>query len=585
MENEAQILFDVTLLLLISGIASIVFSRLRFPSIIGYIVAGAILGPHVPTGLVIGDTVISAFATIGLVLLMFYIGLELNLRGFKRVASSALVIAAVEMIVMIIIGYILGLMLHLPPLQAVVLGTLISGASTAIVLGTIKDRMNMKPEFLRTLTGILVMEDVGLIIILASMTSLVAGATSSIESLVVLLVEIVLFFGASIILGALFLPSLLDRVATRFSGETLLIVSLGLAFAMALISNNIGLSLAIGPFLMGIIVSQALCCDTILNKVEPMKELFMAVFFVAIGYQLDPDLLIAGVGIAIVIAVIFIFGKLLAVMTGCFVANYSLRSSVAIASSLVVIGEFSFVIAQVALNGGVIDGVLYSAVIGASLITMITLPLISSYVPKLYDSAARTAPPSLINRVSRMENFREEARRRMAMSELTRERVRHQMLMIFCDFIIIAVVLLAMNILIASTELFTNLTANARMISQIVLFVTSIALCSPAILNAIKRIQLISLSLTGEKSIKARAKNRAYRVFRNIGEIILFALILLISIPFMPKIEGLPPLGLFGLLIVSLVVGYLIWDTFKATYDRISGSIGRGVSMDERLKE
>ena len=454
METETRLLFDITLMLIVAGVCSIVLAKLKLPAIIGYLTAGILLGPYIFPEVVVQPDTVEIFASIGIVMLMFFIGLELNLKGLRKVASFAMIIAAIEMTLMVVIGYSIGLALGLGTPEAVFLGVTISCASTAVVLGVMKDNRHMDSKLSKAVLGILIMEDIGIVIILA-LSAPIMGTSSS-SSMLETFVVIIAFIGISVVVGLAVVPRTLNWVREHYSGETLFIVSVGIGFGMAMISSFIGLSVAIGAFLAGIIVSQSSCSEDVCIKVEPMKELFMAIFFLSIGLQLDPTLMISGLPLAVTIAAIFITGKLVSVGLGCYVANFKARSAFLVAASMVAMGEFTFVVAKIALDGAVITNALYSSVIGAALITMLLLPFISKGAPPLFDKVVARMPKRIYAPLDKIESIRMAARERMKASTELKKKVRNQLLFIFVDFIVILVILLAANLLTFIKDIAVN---------------------------------------------------------------------------------------------------------------------------------
>ena len=257
MSSETLLLFDITLMLMVAGVCSIVLKKLKLPPIIGYLIAGFLLGPHIFPEVVIQESNVTLFASMGIVMLMFYIGLELNLRGLKKVASYAMIIVAIEMTMMVVIGYSLGLALGMESAQALFLGVTISCASTAVVLGVMKDNEHMQGRLSKAVTGILVMEDIGLIVILALATPIIGGTTSSSSSMISTIVVIISFIGITVVMGMALIPRFIDWVNRNYSGETLFLVAVGIGFGLSLVSSFLGLSVAIGAFLAGILISQS----------------------------------------------------------------------------------------------------------------------------------------------------------------------------------------------------------------------------------------------------------------------------------------------------------------------------------------
>ncbi|HEY3419851.1 MAG TPA: cation:proton antiporter [Methanomassiliicoccales archaeon] len=582
MSSETVLLFDITLMLIVSGVCSIVLKKLKLPTIIGYLIAGFLLGPHIFPEVVIQESTVTIFASMGIVLLMFYIGLELNLRGLKKVASYAMIIVAIEMTMMVVIGYALGLGLGMESAQALFLGVTISCASTAVVLGVIKDNEHMKGRLSRAVTGILIMEDIGLIVILALATPIIGGTTST--SMVETIVIIVSFIGITVVMGLALIPRFMDWVNKHYSGETLFLVAVGIGFGLSLVSSALGLSVAIGAFLAGILISQSTCSKVVERKVEPMKEMFMAIFFISIGLQLDPGLIWAGLPLAITIAVIFIVGKMTSVIIGCYAANFRSRSSFYIAASMVSMGEFTFVVAKVALDGNLIGMDIYSSVIAAAVITMVMLPYISRSSPGVFSWLIKKAPAKMVNTMSRIEGSRLEARESMAKSSKIRSTVHKQIYLIFIDFVLIIGTLLAIN-LITIIKDFVTAASGSDSIASVVLLVMALIVIIPATIHLAQRISVIAISLSmqsaHERNHSLSAMMRTYRLFMNIGTAISFILLIVLIYPLLPSIKGLP-ISSFEVVIGVMIVSWLAWDVIDRRYDRVTTALSNSIETGGR---
>jgi len=567
--DDTTLLFNITLMLVIAGVCSIVLKRLKFPSIIGYIFAGFLLSPFIFTEVVIDESLVSIFASIGIVMLMFFIGLELNLGGLRKVASYAATIVIIEMSLMVIIGYALGTMLGYDVGRSLFLGVVISCASTAVVLGVMRDNKNIDHKLARAVTGILVLEDIGLIIILAIASPIMGtGSDNSIASTIGI---IAVFIGLTMVVGLTIVPRLMEWVSRHYSGEILFLIGTGIAFGLALVSNVLGLSEAIGAFLAGILISQADCCQTVIRKVEPMKEMFMAIFFISIGLQLDPDLVFDGLGLAVLIAAVFIVGKILSLGIGCMVANFKTRSSFAVATSMVAMGEFSFVVAKEALDSDVIDGGLYASIIGAAVITMVLLPFISKNSSKIFDTVVKHLPKRAFETMDRIETSRLEARKKMARSNSAKRLIRRQLMYLMIDTAVILIVLLSVNFLDAIYDEVS-----------VLLFVVASVIIIPAVVHMTKRVRVISevfASMIEEDREKVR-RAHAYKFFKNFISMAMFILLLGLILPSLPGLDGLPmsPIGIF---LGIVVVVWLTWDTLNARYDKITTMLSRSLTESE----
>jgi len=580
MDTETRLLLDITMMLVVAGVCSIILSKLKLPSIIGYLAAGILLGPYVIPEYVVQPGTVEIFADIGIVMLMFFIGLELNLKGLRKVASFAMIIAAIEMALMVIIGFTLGQALGLGTPESVFLGVTISCASTAVVLGVMKDNRHMDGKLSKAVLGILIMEDIGIIIILAISAPIMGMGASS--SMLGTFIVIFAFIGTSMILGLLCVPRLLNWVRRNYSGETLFLVSVGIGFGMALVSSYIGLSEAIGAFLAGIIISQAACSEDVCTKVEPMKELFMAIFFLSIGLELDPSLMISGLPLAVTIAAIFIIGKMASVGLGCYVASFKARSAFLVATSMVAMGEFTFVVAKVALDGGAITSALYSSVIGAALITMLLLPVVSRCAPSAFDRIVARLPSRLHAPLRRIEEMRMAARERMSSSAELKKAVRHELLFVFVDFILILVILLGAGLLTFISDFTADHSDDLNVLPAVLLFIIELTLTLPVIINIVTRLkriaELLAEALTGESEFRTLSRTGPYRFFHNLGTALALIVLIMLIIPFFPGVVGLPPSWTIQIALAVVVITWLAWDTIRSFYGKVATSLTKVIA-------
>jgi CPA2 family monovalent cation:H+ antiporter-2 len=555
------------------------------PTIIGYLLAGFLLGPHILPEYIIDEQIINVFSSMGVILLMFFIGLELNLRGLRKVASLALLVASAEMTLMILIGYSLGIACGLDPTSAMFLGIIMSVASTAAVLVVMPTSQHLTLDDKRLITGILVMEDLVLVIILTLIAPILPGGTETVlGSLAAMIVGIALFITVSILLGIAVIPKLLDAIRSRFPDEVLFLCALALAFAMALLSSLIGLSVAVGAFLMGVIVSESGCSPTICTRVAPLKELFIATFFISVGFQFDLSLFAQGIVFAILIAIVFMMGKLLCVSTACYLANFSARSCLNVGASLVAMGEFSFLVAKTALDGGLIDEYVYSSVIGGAFITLVAMPFISRGAPRLFGAVQKVLPERVREEVDRYEDARQDVHSRSVVPSVKGE-VRKELFLIVVDLVLITCILVAFNMLYILKGVIGDVGADLGNVPSLIAFLVALILTLPLIFILVMRIKKITgilASAVWDTNHRNHRHSTAGRVFKDIGEAFMALLLFLLFLPFLPPVEGLSFLPLVALCVVAVIMIYLIWDAYKAAYRRVSDSIVRGISSDEQ---
>ena len=323
MDTETRLILDIALILGSAGLLSILFGRLKMPTVIGYLAGGILLGSSVVPGLQMDQSTLSIFSTIGIILLMFFIGIELNLKGLRHTGPSAFLIVSIEMTLMVIIGYYFGLLIGLDEVQAVFLGAIISGASTAAVLLVAKENEHIGRDLSKALMSIMVFEDIGQIVILTLASPMATGTVAAPGTEYWIILEIIAFMGMTILIGLMVLPRGLDWLRRNYSKETVLIVSLALCFVMAFISGYVGLSVAIGAFLAGLIISESTCSNLIRRRIEPMKEVFIAIFFIVIGMRIDLGLMLDNLALCLAIAAVFVVGKLSAILFASYLTIMS----------------------------------------------------------------------------------------------------------------------------------------------------------------------------------------------------------------------------------------------------------------------
>ena len=414
--EEATFLLNMTFLLLVAGICSVVFKRVKMPPIIGYLVAGIILANYWVGDSEETESIVSILSSLGLVLLMFCIGMELNLKKLRRAGAFAIMVALIQMPLMVSGGYIFGLFMGWDAITSILFGAIISGSSTAVVTAILRDQGRLSKEDIETIILITVVEDVAQVVILSLASPLLTGSAMELDSMIWMVLIILVFMVAAVSIGILFVPRALDWIASKMPDEILLITSLGMCFAMALMSVWVGMSMAIGAFLMGVVVSQATSRSTIEHDITPMKDIFMAMFFISVGLEIAPQGLIDNIVLTILIFAIYAVLKTGSVLIAYFVGNKPMRISFMSSVSLVAMGEFAFIIAKAGLDAGVLTDSFYTAVVSAALVSMVALPLLSRNSGKICDYLYTNAPKPALNALHKAEAIRDSHYAKIALS-------------------------------------------------------------------------------------------------------------------------------------------------------------------------
>ncbi len=377
---------DLAIIMLTAGVVTVVFHLLRQPVVLGYIVAGVLIGPHTPPySLVTDEETIKTLAELGIVFLLFSLGLEFSLRHLRQVGATALVSAISGIVTMLSLGYAIGRAFDWSVMDAVFLGAMLSISSTTITIKALEDLKLKKQHFAQVVFAVLIVEDVLAIAMIALLSS--AAKTGAVDSGAVLqtLGALLVFLVATLVVGILAVPRLLDMIARFNSNEMLLIAVLGLLFGFCLVVVKLGYSEALGAFVIGVIVAESGSLPRIERLIAPVRDMFSAIFFVAIGLLLDPSVLLEYAGPVAAATAAVILGKSLARTAGSFAAGQDAHTSLRIGMSLAQIGEFSFIIATLGLTLNVTSSFLYPIAVTVSAITTLFTP----YLIRAADPLAR----------------------------------------------------------------------------------------------------------------------------------------------------------------------------------------------------
>lgn len=366
---------DLAVIMLVAGVVTVLFHKLKQPVVLGYLIAGLIIGPHTPPYALITDqATIQTLAELGVVFLMFSLGLEFSLKKLSRVGAAALVAALAEIVLMVWIGYEIGRYFGWQTMDSLFLGAMLSISSTTIIVKAL-DELKLKQEgFARLIFGVLIVEDVLAIAMIALLSGIAMTGSVQAGEVGVTLGKLAIFITVALLAGLLLVPRLLAYVARSGSREMLLVSVLGLCFGFCLLAIKLGYSVALGAFMIGAVMAESEHLKTIEDLIEPIRDLFSAIFFVAIGLMLDPAVLMQYAGPIALITVAVVLGKVLTCGFGAFAAGQSPTTSLKVGMGLAQIGEFSFIIAALGASLKVTSDFLYPIAVAVSALTTLTTP-------------------------------------------------------------------------------------------------------------------------------------------------------------------------------------------------------------------
>lgn len=384
---------DMAIVMIVAGLVTVIFHRLKQPVVLGYILAGLIIGPHTFGGNLIQENhTIQVLADLGVIMLMFGLGLHFSLKDLARVGPPAFVAAILEILFMISIGYLVGRVFGWSKQNSLFLGAIMSISSTTIIIKALQELGLTKEPFSRQVFGILIGEDILAIAMLALLPGIAISGQLGAGDLLGTFGRLAVFLTVVLIFGLLAVPRLLRYVNRFRSNEMLLVTSLAVCFGFSLLAAKMGYSVALGAFVAGAVVAEAREHGKIEVMMEPVRDMFTALFFVAIGMTIQPAVLLEHALPIVVITLAVMFGKIFACTVGCFVTGTPPATALKVGSSLAQIGEFSFIIAALGLSLGVISDFLYPVVVTVSAITTLFTPYLIKNSDKVGSWLARVAP-------------------------------------------------------------------------------------------------------------------------------------------------------------------------------------------------
>ena len=390
---------DLAVIMLVAGVVTILFHRFKQPVVLGYIVAGFIIGPHTPPfGLIHDEETIKTLAELGVIFLMFCLGLEFSLRKLFKVGATAFIAAFMEITLMIWIGYEIGRWFDWNTMDSLFLGAILAISSTTIIVKALNDLKMKNERFAQLIFGVLIVEDILGIGIIALLSSIAVSGSVSPEEVFSTVGKLSLFMIVALVIGILLVPRVLAYVAKFESNEMLLITVLGLCFGFCLLVVKLEYSMVLGAFLIGAIMAESRQLLNIERLIEPVRDLFSAIFFVAIGLMLDPAILWEYALPIVVITCAVVLGKMLSCGLGAFIAGNDGRTSLRVGMGLSQIGEFSFIIAALGMTLQVTSSFLYPVAVAVSVLTTLMTPYLIRAADPLSLKLAQVMP----NRVSRV---------------------------------------------------------------------------------------------------------------------------------------------------------------------------------------
>lgn len=401
MEHLPPLIEDLALILIVGAVVTLLFKSIKQPVVLGYIIAGFCVGPHMSLIPTVADLEnVHTLAEIGVIFLLFSLGLEFNLKKLLHIGGASSVTALVEIFFITISGYVLGKILGWSTMDSIFLGGMLASSSTTIIIKAFDDLGIKTLHYTKVVFGILVVEDIVVILLLVLLPTIAVTQKAAGSELLLTMAKLPFFLVTMFVTGIFILPTFLKRARKFLNDEMLLILYIGLCLGMVVLASKAGVSAELGAFLMGFILAESTSSEKVEQLIKPVKDLFAAVFFISIGMMIDPALIIKHGWAVVAVTLLTIFGKLISTTGGAIISGQPMKQSVQVGMSMAQIGEFAFIVATLGLSLGVISDFLFPVAVGASAITTFTTPYMINFSEKTYTRIEKILPAKWIKAIN-----------------------------------------------------------------------------------------------------------------------------------------------------------------------------------------
>lgn len=407
MSENLKLVADLALILTSAGVVTVIFKLLKQPLVLGYLVAGFLVGPHLhifPTVTDVAD--VEVWSEIGIIFMMFGLGLEFSFKKLLSVGSKAFITAFLGIIGMMGVGTLLGFVMGWGSMESIFLGGMLAMSSTAIIIKAFDD-LKIKGESFSDLTMVvLIIQDIVAVVMMVLISTVAASKNSMPgKEMLLSIIKLVFFLILWFVVGIWLIPTLLRIFKKYINDENLLIISIGLCFGMVIVANSVGFSSALGAFVIGSILAETAESQRIEHLTESIKNLFSAIFFVSVGMMIEPQVLLQYWKLVLSLVIITLVVKALISTLSALVAGANLEDSVKTGFTLSQIGEFAFIIASVGVSQGVMPSYIYPVIIAASVITTFTTPYWIKIATPVYNGLERKLPPTVKSKLDEYALF------------------------------------------------------------------------------------------------------------------------------------------------------------------------------------
>lgn len=556
---------DLGLILMTAGIAVLIFKKLKQPLVLGYLIAGFLAGTHFDFFPSVTDVKsVEVWAEIGVIFLLFSLGLEFSFKKLMKVGGTASINALTQIITMVIVGYLVGRWMGWRQMDSIFLGVILSISSTTIILKTFDELGVKSQKFAGIVIGSLIVQDIVAILMMVLLSTVAASQQFSGMELLQSVLKLVFFLTAWFVGGIFFIPTLLKKAKHLLTDEMMLIISLALCLMMVILAANVGFSPALGAFIMGSIIAETTQAEHIEHLVKPVKDLFAAVFFVSVGMLIDPNTLYTHAWPVAILTLVVIFGQSISSIIGALISGQPLKQSIQIGMTLAQIGEFSFIIATLGMSLNVTSDFLYPIVVAVSAVTTFTTPFMVKMAVPMSEYLEKKLPRKWVKRIARY-SANAQAIRSVSTWQIV---LRAYMLQIIIHTIIITAIILL------SSKFVLPLVENYRFGNPIAALITIIIIAPFLWALALRRVAV--------KEVEILFKERKYRgpimmmIFFRMG-LALFYIGFLLNIFFSPII------AVFAL-VTAVTIYFIFPKQLHLQYHKIESHFLKNLNTRDEVK-
>ncbi|GLZ86154.1 sodium:proton antiporter [Metapseudomonas resinovorans] len=556
---------DLAVIMLVAGMVTILFHRFKQPVVLGYIVAGFIIGPHTPPFELIHDEdTIKTLAELGVIFLMFCLGLEFSLGKLFKVGATAFIAAFLEIVLMIWIGYEIGSYFGWSTMDSLFLGAILAISSTTIIVKALSDLKLKNERFAQLIFGVLIVEDILGIGIIALLSGIAVSGSVETGEVFATVGKLSLFMIVALVVGILLVPRLLSYVAKFESNEMLLVTVLGLCFGFCLLVVKLEYSMVLGAFLIGAIMAESRQLVQIERLIEPVRDMFSAIFFVAIGLLIDPKVLVEYAWPIVVITLAVVLGKMISCGLGAFIAGNDGRTSLRVGMGLSQIGEFSFIIAALGITLQVTSDFLYPVAVAVSAITTLLTPYLIRAADPLSIKLAKVMPEPVV-RVFGLYGEWLRSIQPQGQSAVLAGMIRKILLQVMVNLALVVAIFLGIAYFAGTLAEYLSAWLTSPNPQKALIWGGALLLSLPFLIAAYRKLKALSMLLAEMGVSPDKAGRHTERVRKVIAEVIpllsllgIMLLLMALSASILPTLELLVLIGLLAAGVSALLWRWLI---------------------------